>query len=364
MKKHILPIAAIAAMMCACGDSGYKVSGTIDGAADTTTMVLEESSNGRWFIIDSVKTTGSGKFQIEQPAPHFPDIYRLRLGDKMLYFPIDSIDRIEISTSLASFGTDYQLSGSDNAAKVMEIDKKALAMSALPASEYAKQATEWKRELAGQILSDPSSIVAYYIINKYIGDEPLFNPINDFDFKIIGAVTNAFNSFRPNDPRTPYMVDVLRQGLAMRHRSSAKADTMFVTETKLIDIRLQDKKGVMQDLQEVAKQGKLLLLNFTIYSADFSPVCNKLLAEIYRKYKAQGLEIFQVGIDTEEFQWRQSAVNLPWITVYDPMGLDSRNFAAYNVNQLPLTYIIDRTGEIVERVADITELERAVARHM
>ena len=364
MKKYILSIAAMTAVMCSCSDGGFRVTGNIEGAADTTKMVLESSNSGRWYIVDSVKTTGSGKFSIEQPAPQFADVYRLRLGDKMIYFPIDSLDRIEIKTTLAGFGTDYELSGSDNAVKMMNIDKKAMELSALPANEFTAKAEEWKRELANQILGDPSSIVSYYIINKYIGDEPLFNPVNDFDFKIIGAVTNAFNSFRPNDPRTSYMVGKLRQGLAERHHATAPVDTMFISETTLIDIKLQDKKGVMQDLQEVAKQGKVTLLNFTVYSAEWSPVCNKVLADIYRKYKAQGLEIYQVGIDTEEFQWRQSAVNLPWITVYDPMGLESRNLASYNVTQVPLTYIIDRKGELVQRVTDITELERAVAKYI
>ena len=41
MKKYILPIAAMAAVMCACGDSGFKVTGNIEGAAATTKMVLE-----------------------------------------------------------------------------------------------------------------------------------------------------------------------------------------------------------------------------------------------------------------------------------------------------------------------------------
>lgn len=364
MKNYILSIAAMAAVMCSCGESGFKVTGTIEGAADTTKMVLESSNSGRWFIIDSVKTTGNGNFTIKQPAPQFADVYRLRLGEKAIYFPIDSLDNIEIKTSIAGFGTDYELAGTDNAVKVMNIDKKALELSALPANEFDAKAGEWKHELAGQILSDPSSIVAYYIINKYIGDEPLFDPTNDFDFKIIGAVANAFNSFRPNDPRTAYMVNMLRSGLATRYRATAKSDTMFVTETRILNIKLQDKKGVMQDLEEISGQGKVVLLNFTVYGAEFSPVCNKVLADVYRKYKAKGLEIYQVGMDSEEFQWRQSAVNLPWITVYDPMGLDSRNITAYNVTQLPLTYIIDRRGELVERVNDITDLDRAVAKHI
>lgn len=364
MKKYILPLAVMGAMMCSCGGSGFKVSGNVEGGSDTTKMVLETSESGRWFVVDSVKTTGNGDFKIEGPAPQYADIYRLRYGDKMIYFPIDSIDNIEIKTNIKTFDMGYTLSGSDNAVKVMNIDKKAAEFSGLPANEYTTKVEAWKRELANQVLSDPSGIVAYYIINKYIGDEPLFDPVNDFDFKVIGAVANAFNSFKPNDPRTSYLVNVLRQGQIRRRQVMAKADTMYVSEAKIIDIKLQDKKGVMQDLQSVTQKGNVVLLNFTVYSAEFSPVFNKALADIYRKHKASGLEIFQVGIDTDEFQWRQAAANLPWITVYDPSGLNSQNLASYNVTQVPLTYIINRSGELVERVADFTQLESAVAKYM
>lgn len=365
MNKHILSIAVLMGLvLCSCGESGFKVSGNIEGGSDTTKMVLEAPNSGRWYVVDSVKTTGNGDFKIEQPAPQFADIYRLRYGDKMIYFPIDSIDNITIKTTIRAFDTDYELSGSDNAVKVMNIDKKAIELSKLPFNEYTTKIEAWKKELAQQILADPSGILAYYIINKYIGDEPLFNPVNDFDFKIIGAVANAFNSFKPNDPRTAYLVNVLRQGQVTRRQMTASTDTMFVSETKIININLQDKNGVMQDLQKVTQKGNVVLLNFTAYSADFSPVFNKVLADIYRKHKSAGLEIFQVGIDPEEFQWRQSAVNLPWITVYDPLGTGSRNLAAYNVTQIPLTYIINRNGDIVERVSDYTLLESAVAKHM
>lgn len=359
-----MPLATMALMLCSCGESGFKVSGNVEGGSDTTKMVLESSNSGRWFIVDSVRTTGDGKFSITRPAPQFADVYRLRCGENAIYFPIDSLEHIEIKTTVNGFGSDYELSGSDNAVLMMNIDKKAQELSALPEAEYAEKAEAWKRELAGMLLNDPKSIVAYYVINKYINDEPLFNPVNDFDFKIIGAVANAYNSFKPEDPRTSYMVSVLRDGLARRHRATMQADTMFVEEAKIINIRLQDKKGVMQDLQQLTQQGKVVLLNFTVYSADFSPVANKVLADVYRKYKAKGLEIFQVGIDTDEFQWRQSAVNLPWITVYDPNGVESRNLATYNVTQVPLTYVIDRRGELVQRVSDLSQLEAIVARYM
>ena len=70
-----------------------------------------------------------------------------------------------------------------------------------------------------------------------------------------------------------------------------------------------------------------------------------------------------MSLDQDNVLWRQAAKNLPWITVYDPMSIDSQNVGNYNVNGIPTTFII-KNGEIVERVEDATRLKAAVARYM
>jgi peroxiredoxin len=364
MKKYIFSIACIAILLTSCGGNEFKVSGTIDGATDTTRLVLESSNNGRWLIVDSVKPSGSGDFKVAEKAPQFADIYRLRYGDKAIYFPIDSIDDIHIKGNLKAFDTDYTLSGSDNAVAVMNIDRKARSIAPLQGASYDAAVAAWKRDLANQILRDPSGIVAYYIINKYINDRPLYDAGDKDDLKIIGAVANAFNTFKPNDPRTAFLVNTLLTNKRAASAASAKMDTMYVSETPIIDIKLQDKNGKMQSLASITGKGKVVILNFMVYSADFSPVFNKVLADVYRKHQASGFEIFQIGYDDDEFQWRQSAKNLPWITVYDPEGVQSRNLSAYNVTQIPTVFIINRKGEIVERVQDITKLDASVSKYM
>jgi peroxiredoxin len=202
--------------------------------------------------------------------------------------------------------------------------------------------------------------VSYYVINKYVGNKPVFDPANDSDLKVIGAVANAYYTFRPTDPRTQYLVDLLLEG--QRRRQPAKE--VVVEEIPIIEIDLQDDKGKQQKLTEVAKQGKVVILNFTMYAADFSPQYNAVLADIYGKYSAKGLEVFQVSIDPEEFVWRQAAANLPWITVLDPASIQSRVLQSYNVFSVPTTFILNREGDIVERVVDVTELEKAVAKYI
>ena len=60
------------ATLTACDGNKFHVDGTIEGASDTTTLVLAPSSNGEWFIIDSIDVDKNGKFSVSAPA--VPDV--------------------------------------------------------------------------------------------------------------------------------------------------------------------------------------------------------------------------------------------------------------------------------------------------
>ena len=129
MKKYSIYILTLVAMvMTACGNGGFKVSGKIEGANDSTKMVVEVANNGWWLIVDSVKCDKNGKFEVAQPAPQFAEIYRLRYNDKAIYFPIDSIDNVTLNSNIANFATDYVLGGSALAEEMMNVDKRAMQM--------------------------------------------------------------------------------------------------------------------------------------------------------------------------------------------------------------------------------------------
>lgn len=359
MKKIIIMMAIAMAALTACNGNKFHVDGTIEGASDSTTLVLEQSSNGQWFLIDSVKMDKNGNFSVSAIAPEVPSIYQLRLGEQAICFPIDSLDHLTIKAKLPNLASDYTITGSEHAEQVMAIDKEAMRLAGM-GSEANLQA--WKNQLAQQIVADPSGIVAYYTINKYIGGKPLFDPMNDSDLRIIGAVANAFNSFRPDDPRTDYLVNVLLDGQRRRRAKSAPSDTVYADVASLIDIKLQDYKGTEYSLSKVAAENRVVLLDFTAYTTDISPQLNKLLNDIYQAYHSRGLAIYQVSVDQDNVAWREAAQNLPWITVYDPMSVNSQNIGAYNVTGIPTTFII-RSGEIVERIEDAARLKAAVAKY-
>ena len=112
----------------------------------------------------------------------------------------------------------------------------------------------------------------------------------------------------------------------------------------------------------MAANNRVVLLDFTAYTSEISPQLNKLLNDIYQQYHSRGLEIYQVSVDQDNVAWRQAAQNLPWITVFDPMSINSQTIGNYNVNGIPTTFII-KNGEIVERVEDATRLKAAVGKY-
>lgn len=350
-------LASCLAILVACsGKNEWTVNGKIEGA-EGQTMLLEGSDNGRWFVLDTIKINSVGQFTARHQAAGYPDIYRLRLGEKTLYFPIDSIETVTVVTKADAFDHEYLISGSQSADMLMAADRKV--MDAAKNGVAIASDSALKRELGNLLLGNPSGIVSYYIINKRVQGIPLFNPANKADLRVIGAVANAYSQFRPNDPRTRYLTNLF---LSNKASFSNSTDTIAANEIKLIDIDLFDNTGKRQRLEKAAENNRLVILNFTAYTAEFSPALNVILNKLYEKYHPNGLEIFQVSVDADEFQWRQSAKNLPWITVFNP-STDARPLADYNVGAVPATFIISG-GEIVERVDKPSAIEAAVAKRL
>lgn len=360
--KHSYLVAAATLILASCsGSNQWNVKGTIAGA-DGKTMILEASDNGRWYPLDSVTLDADGRFSIKHEAAGYPDIYRLRIDDQSLYFPIDSIETVTVTADNAKLLAGYTLEGSTSAQMLSDVEHKIADLVAKKGVDAAVTDSLFKRELGGMIVGDPAGIVTFYIVSKQVDGKPLFDPTNRNDRRIIGAVANAFDHFRPNDPRTQYLRTLYLSNMP-RHASVA-TDTLYAKEAAIFDINLMDEKGKHQSLAALAKQGKVVVLNFTVYDADQSPAFNRELAKIYNQYKASGLEIYQVSVDPDEFKWRQSAKNLPWITVYNSSVDGSQALIRYNVTDIPTTFIINRKGELVERVDDVSKLQAAVGKYI
>lgn len=135
-------------------------------------------------------------------------------------------------------------------------------------------------------------------------------------------------------------------------------DVNQISATGLIDIVLPDNKGQVRKLSDL--KGKVVILDFHLFSIEKSPERILLLRELYNKYHAQGLEIYQVSLDPDEHFWKQQTAALPWISVRDPQGLDSQTLITYNIQGLPDYFLISRDNALYKRAAQVKDLEAEI----
>lgn len=356
-KPLFLIILLIASVACK-NEESWKLTGEIEGAKDAT-VVLESSFNGRWYAVDSTRTNGSGKFSFKQPAIEHPAIFCLDFNGEKAYIPVDSAENLVFAATAASFGKSYSVSGSQSAETLTEVNR-----SIAQAGASAPHDQQLKRRLGEMIISNPAGIMAYYIINSTTATgQAVFSPDDRADLRIIGAVANAYTEQRPDDPRTQYLKSLYLSHLQQQRHPVEVIDTLVATEITFPEIVLLDKEGKERSLSETAN-GHPVLVNFTVYSAEYSPALNIVLGDLYNEYSPRGLEIYQIGFDADEFQWRSTARNLPWITVYNSLKDGSRYLASYNVGSLPATFLIDAQGQLVERIDNPAAISDAVKKHL
>ncbi len=364
IQRFIVP--ALAALAAACaGNHGWSIHGNVEGA-EGSKMAIEGFNAGHWYVIDSVEVGRGGAFAYDAAAPAaVPEVLRISLDGRSIYFPVDSVDRLELTATAADFGGIYTLSGSPAAEKIVAIDRMIAQCVAQRGAAAAATDSLLKDGLNRIALSDSTCIAAYYIINKKIDGMPLYNLSQKRDLGIVGAVAQRFSDLRPDDPRTTWLTGLyMTARRALNPGGSGRPVSMEAQESGLIDIVRFDNRGVQRSLAEVAGKGGVTLLSFTTYDAEQSPAYNVALADLYKRYSPQGFEIYQIAFDADEVEWKQKADNLPWITVWNSPVDGADVLMQYNVGALPIAYVIGRDGVIAERITDPAALPAAVARAM
>lgn len=362
-------------MFAACDrGNNFTVEGTLSSAGGDT-LYLEHRDLAGLELIDSVVLKDNGVFKFKQPAPQNPEFYQLRLGKQVVAFAVDSTETLKVTADATDLYktfvvedsyTNNQLRLVDDLTKQTATDIKNLEKrhteGALDDVGYINNLdsilTKHKSEITNLILGNPSSAAAYYAVFQKIDGYLIFDPYDKRDYAMYGAVATSWNRYFPDTKRTKHLNDFTVGALNAR-RQQERQDEIFanipiVTGTGLPDIELPQVGGSKVALSSLI--GKVVILDFVVYNADFSPAHNIQLNNTYNKYMSQGVEIYQISFDSDEHFWKTSANNLPWITVHDVNSVNSSLLSRYNVREIPTTFIINREGDIVSRLENLSQL--------
>ncbi|SEA01558.1 Peroxiredoxin [Xylanibacter ruminicola] len=379
--KHICKAAAVvlaALSIASCNNNKFTVEGQIAGAKDSV-LYFENVGLEGINVLDSVKLNDNGDFSFSQDATTAPEFYRLRIADQIINVSIDSTETVQVKGQYPGMASNYTISGSENCEKIRELalkqidlQAKAIALQSNTELGIAKandsiqsMINAYKEEVKrNYIYKEPYKAYAYFALFQAIGNYLIFNPrANKEDIKAFAAVATSWDTYYPHAERGQNLHNIAIEGMKNQRIVAAQnADIQIeaskVQEAGVLDIALLDNKGNMRHLTDL--KGQVVLLDFHVFALKDSPARIIQLRELYNKYHAQGLEIFQVSLDSDEHFWKQQTAALPWISVRDEDGAGSQRLTLYNIQAVPDFFVIDRGNNLVKRAAQIADLEAEI----
>ena len=381
MKKLLSAAALVMAAFAftACSEKKFHVEGSIENAKDSL-LYFENISLEGPVVVDSVRLDSDGGFDFSDKCPEAPEFYRLRIAGQIINISVDSTETVTVKAKMPEMAANYEVSGSEECSKIRELALKQIALqnkvilleqnrelgSDVIADSIMKMINIYKDDVkSNYIFKEPKAASSYFALFQAIGPYLIFNPrSNRDDIKVFAAVATSWDSFYPGALRGENLHNIAIEGMKTARivaadQQAAHIDASKVSEAGIIDIKLVDNKGNVRSLKEL--KGKVVLLDFHLFALEDSPRRILMLRELYNKYHAQGLEIYQVSLDSDEHFWKQQTAALPWISVRDENGTASQYVNLYNVQSVPEFFLIDKSNTLVNRSAQIKDVDAAIA---
>jgi len=347
MKKLFLLMLG-AALLSACSQK-FHVEGTFTGDTEDCVYLEHVGATGV-DVVDSTRLDKNGSFRFKAERPQYPDLYRLRIGRKSILLAVDSTETIGVKADLA-----------DVLNAEFENSPESEAILALRRSLRDKSLEEHKAFAKEQVLVDPASVVAYYAIMQFKGNEPVFSLNDKEDLKYIRAVATSWQVWKPESERTKLLCrQVIDQMNDNRVRENNAAMAAFIAEQEnmFLDIELPDENGDSIALSSL--RGKVILVDFCSTEIDNYRDYLFSMRDRYNKYHAKGLEVYQVYPDQNRLLWEDQVRELPWTTVRTQNGLVDPVYSLYNVQAIPTIFLINRKGEVVGRYIGFANLNEGI----
>ncbi len=381
------PAATLAVALCfySCRKEQFHLNGTIANATDSV-LYLENMALDGAKVVDSVKLDDKGDFAFSLEAPaDAPEFYRLRIAQQIISLSVDSTETITVKATYPDMASNYQVEGSENCQKIrelslMQMKLQAEAQRVYNAPELNAQAVEdsvrhlidqYKASvLTNYVYKEPMKAYSYFALFQgiVVGNAYLmvFNPrTNTDDVRPFSAVATSWDQLYPKSLRGENLHNIAIEGMKTQRivkasQEGLEVDASKVTEADIIDIVLPDNNGVTRRLTDL--KGKVVLLDFHVFAADGSSERILALRELYNKYHDRGLEIFQVSLDEDAHFWKTQTAALPWVSVRDDKGASQPYL--YQVQAVPVDYIINRDNQVVLGPREIKNLETDIAKYL
>jgi peroxiredoxin len=374
--KSIIATALLGALLITSCNKGNQtqIKGIVKDFQQEESLVLKRLDFTSETVLDTLTVREDGSFSYRfDPGNDMPGYYYLYAGNKKIAWLILQ-NGVDVDLEVTRDGRILKLEGSPESLLLQEVNENlktaAIKFDSLythyeNAPEKEKEAlslelgrlfVKYKQETIRFLYEHPRSFVNTSVVFQSLPRQVfIFSDTRD-----AALLQRVYDSLSVDYPLSPY-VNAIRDRYESMQKAMQMEDTFLNAEvTDFPNICLPGLDG--QDVCLSSLKGKTIILSFWHSSNVDMRLDNRELQEMYNRYSPRGLEIYQVGLDTDKTAWATGIrdQDLPWISVCDGLGIYSPAVTTYNVVEIPTFFIIDKEGNIRQRLSNVQEVIREV----
>ena len=355
MRKLLLSIVAASMTLAACNaQSGYKVTGTVEGMPDGKAIIA--TVNGSSLDTLAKADVKNGSFEFTGNVSEPTGAYIMVIGQRgAIPFMLENAN-ITVNAGQAGLtvtGSEgqkiYDQFMAINASAQQEAMKLQQEYQAANGDQakiqavqeaYAKLMTDAQAKETELIKANPDSYVSTFVIVSGMGQME-YEQLKE-RYNLLGEKAKAS-----------------AQGKAIAAQI-AKLESTAIGQIAP-NFTITTPEGESISLYDI--KGKVKLIDFW---ASWCGPCrgeNPHVVEIYKEYHPKGLEIFGVSLDNNKEAWVKAIADdgLVWKHGSDLKGWQSAPAQLYSVSGIPHTVLLDENNKIIAKNLRGDELKQKIA---
>ena len=385
IKNFNLIAAFVAIFLCACkenkkqdnaadksdipayaGSKEVNITGSIaNGENQWLTLVIFD--NGAQVAMDSVKLNADGAFKFTIKPTNI-DFYRLKVGSiGFINLLLDNTSDLTINANTKSLDN-YTITGGKHTELFATLDKE-LKVSYHKTDSindiYKKAADKKEDESTLDKLKERLQRPYDEVVIKRIDFARNFLKANHTSPAAISA-TQFLDPAR--EPDLFIMLDTSLTRLFPKNKYVNDFHARYSDLAKKLPIGIEAPDIIAQNpigkrVSLSSLRGKYVLIDFWASWCRPCRIESPNMVNLYKKYKNKGFEIFSVSLDKDKQEWIRAVYNdkLSWTHVSDLKEWKSPFIAAYYIQAIPYTCLIDKNGKVLAKGLSAEELDKKLA---